>query len=370
VAGPQARPRGAAECIVPHGEATASRTLPFVLRLSVVVPTHETRALTLHCVEAVWAGAEGGLGRDRLEVIVVDDASSDGTEEALRRRFPRDDDPRMQVERLAVRSGFTVAANHGLSRAAGEILLLLNSDTALEPDALQALLAAFDEDDRLGAVGAQLLDPDGSAQWSGGREPTLAWLFVLAADLGPLLHRLPGYRRRRQLLARSSRSVDWVTGAALGLRRRALDAVGLLDEAYAFYAQDLDYCCRLRRAGWKVAIDARVRVLHHRGATIGATGGTVDGKNLALLYADLLLWGHEHRRTIWVCAARRVLALGARLRLLGLCLRRLGPMGPERRETERRQVAAIRGALAAVARSGDARARPSAGAAGPRATGG
>jgi len=319
----------------------------FVPRLTVVIPTHETRELTLRCVESVWACA-GGLERDHLEVIVIDDASSDGTTEALRQRFPRERYPAMRVERLDVQSGFTVAVNRGLSRATGEVLLLLNSDTILELGALGALLAAFEEHGTLGAVGAQLLDPDGAAQWSGGREPSLAWLFVLGGDLGPFLRRLPVYRQRRPLLAGTLRPVDWVTGAALGLRRTAFEALGPLDETYAFYGQDLDYCCRLRRAGWNVAIDPRVRVLHNRGATIGATAGTVDGKNLALLFRDLLLWGRKHRRPLWVAAARQGLRLGAALRLLRLRCRLLATPA-ERNETERREVEALRAALAAVA---------------------
>jgi hypothetical protein len=318
-------------------------------RLSVIIPTHETRALTLRCVGSVLAsGARGesgegseGVDGEAVEIVVVDDASSDGTVQALREKYPQ-----VRVEVLAARSGFTVAVNRGLAAASGEVLLLLNSDTVVEPGVLAALSACFAERGELGAVGAQLLDPDGAAQWSGGREPTLAWLFVLAADLAPALARLPGYRRRRPLGAAWLRPVDWVTGAALGLRRSAWEAVGPFDEGFLFYGQDLDYCCRLRRAGWGVAIDPRVRVVHERGATIGRVAGATEGRNLALLFSDLELWGRKQRGPRWAAAARLVLRAGAGLRLRR---RWRGFVGSaERRRAWRAERAAVRAALLAL----------------------
>ena len=112
-------------------------------RLSVVVPTHDTRELTSRCLAALAAVPEP------LEVLVVDDASSDGTAEALAVGFPQ-----VAVLRCPTSVGFTRAANLGLARARGEIVLLLNSDTEVEPAGVGELLAAFDADPRLGAAEA------------------------------------------------------------------------------------------------------------------------------------------------------------------------------------------------------------------------
>ncbi len=238
--------------------------------LSIVVPTRDTRELTLACLAAIdRAAGAGRAGRSGAggwaggpQVILVDDAGGDGTAEAARLRHPD-----LVVLRTPSPLGFTRAANLGLAAAAGDVVLLLNSDTEIAPGALAALAAAFAAEPRLGAAGAALAYPDGSPQWSGGAAPTLPWLCGLASGLPALLGRLPSYRRLRPPGAAPAK-VEWVTGAALALRRAALAEVGPLDERFRFYAQDLDLCLRLTAAGWRVALLPAVRVMHHHGATI------------------------------------------------------------------------------------------------------
>jgi hypothetical protein len=280
--------------------------------LSVVIPTHDTRELTLACVRSLAAA-----GLPEMEVIVVDDGSRDGTAEALAERPPRY--PRhlkITVLRQETPVRFTRAANAGLARAGGEILLLLNSDTEVAPGALDAMLDAFRRDPKLGAAGAVLHYPDGSPQWSGGRAPSLLWLFGLASGLPALLGRLPRWRRVKPVGAVPG-AVDWVTGAAMAIRRQAWEQAGPLDEGYLFYAQDLDLCSRLRRAGWAVEIVPGFRVLHHHGATIGKAAGSAGRQNPELLWSDLVRWGRIHRGDAWADRAAKLLRAGAALRILG-----------------------------------------------------
>ena len=273
-------------------------------RLSVVIPTHNTRELTLRCVATVEA--EGTA----VEVLVVDDGGEDGTAEALAAR------PGVQVLRQSPAGGFTRAANLGLARARGGILLLLNSDTEVPPGAFSALLAAFDRDPKLGVAGAALHYPDGSPQWSGGRAPSLLWLFGLTSGLPRLLARLPRYRRVKPAGAAPG-SVDWVTGAALAMRRSVWEQVGPLDEGFRFYAQDLDACLRARATGWKVELLPEVRVMHHHGATIGRDPSSWGKQNAELLWADLLRWARKSRGGSWGRRAALAMRAGAALRLLG-----------------------------------------------------
>jgi len=276
-------------------------------RLSVVVPTHDTRDITLRCLAALepWAA-------DGAEVVLVDDGSGDGTAEAVRARFPA-----TRVLVSAEARGFTVSANEGLGAARGDLLLLLNSDTEVEARTLPRLFAAFDSDPRLGAAGAVLLNPDGSSQWSGGPQPTLPWLFLLTSGLGSALGRLPGYRRLRPLDAETRPRVDWVTGAAMAIRRGAWEAVGPMDTGHRFYAQDLDFCLRLRDAGWHVAIAPGFRVMHLGGATIGRRSGASGSAHPGLLWADLLTWAEKRHGKRWAGSARRWMRLGSGLRLWG-----------------------------------------------------
>jgi GT2 family glycosyltransferase len=285
-----------------------------------VVPTHDTREITLRCLRALepWAA-------DGADVVLVDDGSRDGTSEAARGRFPA-----VRVLRSEEVLGFTASANLGMAAARGELLLLLNSDTEVEAATLPRLFAAFEGDPRLGAAGAVLTNPDGSPQWSGGLEPTFPWLFFLTSGLGGALGRLPGYRRVRPLDAELLGAVDWVTGAAMAVRREAWEAVGPLDARYRFYAQDLDFCLSLRDAGWHVALASGFRVMHLGGATIARRSGATQNANPALLWADLLTWAEKRHGPGWARTAGRCMRLGSRLRLLARALGRTAVRRDER----------------------------------------
>jgi N-acetylglucosaminyl-diphospho-decaprenol L-rhamnosyltransferase len=273
--------------------------------LSIVIPTHDTRELTLRCLDSLFASPLPGM-----EVILVDDASRDGTAAAARERHPE-----VIVLRNEEPARFTGSANRGLARAEGELLLLLNSDTEILPRGLERLAGVFARKPWLGIAGALLHYPDGSPQWSGGREPSLAWFFALASGLPALLARLPLYRRAKPLAAAGPRTVDWVTGAAMAFRRQVWQAAGPLDEGFRFYAQDLDFCLRVRRAGWRVQVRPEVRVLHHHGATIGRAPGASRHQHPELLWSDLLRWARKHHGAPWAARAETALRTGARLRL-------------------------------------------------------
>lgn len=306
--------------------------------LSVIVPTRETRDVTLRCLSTV---AEAGRAIV-TEVVLIDDGSRDGTAEAVSRRFPE-----TRVVRHETPLGFTASANAGLRLASQPLILLLNSDTEVPSGALETLVAAFDGDPRLGIVGAQLLYPDGSGQWSGGRAPTLAWLFAESSGLARALARLPGYRAVRPLAATSDRDVDWVTGAALAMRREVWDAVGPLDEGFRTYAQDLDFCLRARDRGWAVRIVARCRVRHHHGVTVARLAGGVGRQQPQALWTDLIRWAEKRRGAAYARRAGWAIAAGARLRLLGRRL--LGPAVPaDLRETWRVDTRELQLALAAL----------------------
>lgn len=281
---------------------------PAPLRLSVIIPTHDTRELTLRCL-----GSLTRAGRSGLEILLVDDGSRDGTAAAAAALFPS-----VRILRRESPEGFTRAANRGLQAAAGDVLLLLNSDTEVEPAGIEALLNRMAAEPGLGVIGAALHYPDGTPQWSGGDEPSLLWLFGLASGIPPLLARLPLYRRAKPLTpGHGPRRVVWVTGAALAIRRDAWRDAGPLDERFRLYAQDLDFCMRVRQAGWEIEIAPELRVLHHHGATIGRGPGSLGRQHPELLWSDLLRWAHKHKGDRWAANAWRALRWGAALRLTG-----------------------------------------------------
>jgi GT2 family glycosyltransferase len=311
-----------------------------MLRLSVVIPTHETRDLTLRCLDALVGGLPPAS-----EVIVVDDGSTDGTGEALRDRHPA-----VRLLSHPTARGFTVAANLGMRQAGGNLLLLLNSDTEVEPTALPRLISAFDADPRLGVAGAELQYPDGTPQWSAGHVPTLLWLFVVASGIAHPLHRVPGYRRLRPAGGARHRA-DWVSGAAMMVRRSAWTAAGGFDEGFRFYCQDLDLCLRLRAAGWGVAIVSGARVTHLGGATIGERPGAAhDRSHPELLWTDLVRWAAKHGGPSRARAVATSLRVGGTLRVAA---RRLlaSFVARDQHETWARETRAFQRALDALADS-------------------
>ncbi|HEX9942539.1 MAG TPA: glycosyltransferase, partial [Thermoanaerobaculia bacterium] len=242
---------------------------------------------------------------------------------------------------------FTGAANLGLARARGEVLLLLNSDTEVEPGGLARLVEAFAREPELGVAGALLHYPDGSPQWSGGREPSAAWFFALASGLPALLERLPFYRRARPLATDRPLAVDWVTGAAMAVRRAVWETAGPLDEGFRFYAQDLDFCLRARRAGWRIEVRPELKVLHHHGATIGRAAGARGRQHPELLWSDLLRWARKHHGQPWASRAGAALRTGALLRLA--CRRLARPFLPgAQRQAWREDDQALRSVLAGL----------------------
>ena len=308
------------------------------LRLSVVIPTHQTRDLTLRCVDALQASLPGSS-----EVIVVDDGSTDGTAEVLRRCHPG-----LKLIELSTGRGFTVAANLGMREARGELLFLLNSDTEVEPVTLPRLLAAFDENPRLGVAGAELHFPDGRPQWSAGRVPTPLWLFATASGIVRVLERLPGYRWLKPMGGARGR-VDWVPAAAMMIRRQAWDAAGGFDERFRLYCQDLDLCLRMQAAGWTVDVVSGARVVHVAGATIGQhPGAASDRSHPGLLWTDLVRWAAKRGGPSSARVTAQVLRLGGAARLGARRL--IAPFVPRHRcETWAHETRVFQQALAALA---------------------
>jgi N-acetylglucosaminyl-diphospho-decaprenol L-rhamnosyltransferase len=270
--------------------------------LSIVIPTFNTGPMTLHCARTVLAALPPSA-----EIIVVDDGSTDGTEELLARELPD-----VTVVRLDENRGFAPAANRGVAASRGSIVLLLNSDALVAEGALEALLAAFDTDARLGMAGAQLLDADGAPQWSGGPAPTLLWMIGVVSGLG---HLARVFRRA----GREKPAPDWVSGAAMAFRREVWTAAGPLDERYLFYCQDIDFCLRARAAGWRVALIPEARVTHARGGTVARDREL--GYDPERLWSDLLTWGRGQYGSRWARFARPILIAVAWLRIVGRWLR-------------------------------------------------
>ncbi len=224
--------------------------------LSIIIVNWNVRDLLRDCLRSIDAG-RSGLS---LEVIVVDSASSDDSVAMVAAEFP--------WVRLIAREenvGFPRGNNIGLAEANGRALLLLNPDTVLLDDALPVMLNFLEANPDVGALGPLLLNPDGSVQSSRRRFPTLATGFFESTWLEGLA---PGLLRRYYALDLpddETADVDWLTGACVMVPRAAYERVGGMDEAYYMYSEELDWCRRIKEAGWRVVYHPEARVIHHHG---------------------------------------------------------------------------------------------------------
>jgi hypothetical protein len=224
--------------------------------VSVLIVSWNVRDYLLRCLASLAAGA-GALS---YEVIVVDNASQDGTVAAVRAQFPT-----VQVIANSTNRGFTAANNQALAIARGEFLFLLNPDTEVQPGAIAELQRFLVAHPDVGIVGPRLLYPDGSLQSSRRRFPTLATLFTESTVVQEYLPGLAVFRRYT-LADRSPAQpqlVDWVVGAAMLVRRQVYEQIGGLDEGFFMYAEEIDWCRRAQAAGWNVAYDPAAVVIHH-----------------------------------------------------------------------------------------------------------
>ena len=197
------------------------------------------------------------------EIVVVDNASGDGTVEMMQTEFPG-------VHLIANQhnAGFAAGNNQALRATTAPFVLLLNPDTEVQPGALRALLEVFAEEARIGAVAPQLVLPDGSVQASVRGFPEPGAVLAEALGLARLFPRLGRYRRR-DWRHDTRRDVDQPMASAFAIRRAALDEVGWFDESFPLYFNDVDLCYRLRQAGWRIVFEPAAKVAHVHGASTG-----------------------------------------------------------------------------------------------------
>jgi GT2 family glycosyltransferase len=280
--------------------------------LSIVIVSYNTRQLLKECLNSVHASlAESAL---TSKVVVVDNASHDGSAAMVRKHFP-------QVRLIANRDnrGFAAANNQAL-RAIGygtgntphplppAYVMLLNPDTIVGGSTLTMLVRFMDENPGAGACGARLLHSDGSFQHSAFVFPTLFQVFL---DFFPINYRLTDSRLngrypRRLYQAGEPFPIDHPLGAALIVRREVIEQVGLLDEQFFIYCEEIDWCLRIKAAGWGIWCVPESQIVHY---VARSTGQFQDEMFVALWKSRYQLF-EKHYSHLFHWIARRIVKLG------------------------------------------------------------
>lgn len=223
-----------------------------------------------------------------IEVIVVDNASADGTADRIAR-----DAPWVKLVRNDANLGFAEGCNQGLAAATGEFLLLLNPDCFANAKALAAMVRYLESHPRVGATGCLLMHDDGLPQRSAHDEPS-PWSFLFSNSLLSPLLEIPGKLRHRVLPpSKQPRRCAWLMGSALMVRREVFKKVGGLEASYFMYCEDTDWCRRIREAGWQIVHLPGGAMTHsHKGSARRAPEFT-----FRRLYRSLLHYANRHMTT-------------------------------------------------------------------------
>jgi GT2 family glycosyltransferase len=264
-------------------------------RLSIIIVTFNSRGDVDACLRSLTEG----IHVDR-EVVIVDNASTDGTAAHIRQQWPG-----IRLIDLGANLGFARATNIGIQQTFGELVLLLNPDTVVSPGTIDALVAVLDRDPSVAAVGPRIVDEKGQAELSFGQMVSpfveLRQKVLMAGNK----RRMPVIRHIVERMTRRTGDVDWVTGACLLTRRADLEAVGLLDERFFLYMEDVDLCASIRARARRVRFIADVDVRHRRGAS--ATPGDREAA-----YRRSYLAFYEKHHPAWVPFVRAYVLLKGR----------------------------------------------------------
>jgi GT2 family glycosyltransferase len=261
--------------------------------LSILVVSYNALADLERCLQSLREAPP----RTAHEIVVIDNASSDGSALAVTSRWP-------QARLIALDSnvGFARANNIGFRQTRSELVLLLNSDTIVPAGALDHLVRQLRELPGAAVVGPRLVNGTGAAELSFGR-----MMGPIAELRQKFLQRVAGQRRIEEMTSRPQR-VDWVSGACLLVRRTDAEAVGFLDERYFMYCEDVDFCAAIRARGGRVFFAPSTEVIHLRGRS--AAG---NRKAAEMAYRKAHLAFYEKHHPAWTPILRLYLALQGKL---------------------------------------------------------
>ncbi len=251
--------------------------------VSVIIVSWNTKEILRNCLRSVYEQV-GGI---RFEVFVVDNASSDGSAQMV-----EDEYPQVRLIRNAENRGFAAANNQAITLATGRYLLVLNPDTIVLDGAIAKTVAFADEHPEAGVIGCKILGSDRTLQRSCFMYHSLLNLLILTSGL----HRVfPGscfFGRERMTWwdYRSVREVQALTGCFMLVRREAISQVGLMDERFFMYAEEMDWCWRMRSNGWKVLYFPHAEIVH------------LGGSSAALRWEDMLI---EQRKSLLLFIEKR-----------------------------------------------------------------
>ncbi len=230
------------------------------MNLSIVIVTWNSQEFIRNCLDSIFLSQVNFSS----EVIVVDNNSSDETAKTVEQLYPQ-----VNLIQNKKNSGYAKGNNQGIEESRGEYILLLNPDTQVLEDSLSLMYRFMEENPNTGALGPKLLNPDKTVQPSCREFPTFSTLIWEFSGLSRLFPKSPIFGRWRMgyFDFDRQRETDQPMASCLMLRRAALEDVGIFDEDFAMFFNDVDLCYRIKKGGWKIYFYPEARVVHHKGGS-------------------------------------------------------------------------------------------------------
>lgn len=229
--------------------------------LSIIIVNYNTCKLTLDAIESIYRSETNY----HYEVIVVDNHSKDSSVERIKSSFPE-----VILIENKENVGFAKANNQGIKISQGRYILLLNSDTVIEKNTISTMLDFMNTNPQVGASGCKVLLPDGSLDKACRRGfPTPSASLYYMLGLSKIFPNNPKFNQYHlsYLDTNHSYEIDCLVGAFMVVRRSVIDQVGMLDEDFFMYGEDIDWCYRIKQAGWQIYYVATTRIMHYKGAS-------------------------------------------------------------------------------------------------------
>lgn len=298
---------------VESGQAGATRDV------SVIIVNYNVRDFLEQCLHSIHRACE----HLDAEVLVVDNASQDSSSKMVKNKFSW-----VQLMENRTNVGFSKANNQALRRATGRYVLLINPDTLAREDTVQTMMEFMDTHPQTGAAGCKILNPDGTLQLSCRRSFPTPWVALSKIlGLGRLFprSRIFGKYNLTYLNPDQTAEVDALSGSFMFLRRKTLEEVGLLDEQYFMYGEDLDLCYRIKKAGWRIYYLPITQIIHYKGRSTEASASTVLD-----FYRAMHIFVRKHLSRKYLFFLHWFLTLGIAIRaaacFMGRILRRAFPV--------------------------------------------
>ena len=271
-------------------------------QISAIIVSYNTREMTLQCLRVL----EADLAGIAAEIWVVDNASSDGSADAIRAAFPA-----VQIIEFRENLGFGAANNAAMERARGAYFLLLNSDAFPRAGAIAALIGALENHPRAGVLGPRLLNRDGTLQRSCWRFPDARQAWLENLGITALLREGSPHADYRRWAHDTAREVDFVIGACLLVRREVWEEIGGFDPDFWMYSEETDWQKRMRAAGYEIWFCPDAVVEHWGGASAGEQKARVN----AAFFDSLDLYSLKHGGVRGVLSLRAAMTVGNAIRL-------------------------------------------------------